>query len=439
MAPLVIPEELLLEQTKDNKKEILRLIKERILQNKTANPNNLRDGLPKPFLYGDEIFKIKNVSEFGRSGKTLQLGRVTDAKKIREAMLRAMTDKTGAARKTAYGRGARKLFANQEDHHILFRTLLDKFYENLDPDDAAELTAHLARRGSPTGNVIENLQGVDIDLHDSKSADSIHQWARNMGIDSKSFPDLTGLDFDARTAALDEWLDLVEQPLLEKTAETLAKQDLRRYGKDGLPKPTKGFKDRPSGITKEDWLEYLNNQRQNVKARANLLDKYPILDVDLDSPDIRPELKARYQKALDLVPEEDLNLFKSLTPEVTQLGGKLGGERTLIRRTGHLLKDRIGNVIRPIKGVVRPIIGAAPYVGAGLAIEGAYSGITRAAENPTAENIGYAAGKTLAAGLEIDPTGITPTIVDTATETFLTPEGRKNWKDARDRAYFTTM
>ena len=130
---------------------------------------------------------------------------------------------------------------------------------------------------------------------------------------------------------------------------------------------------------------------------------------------------------------------KNFGSAVTEVGGRLGGERTLLRHTGHLIRDYIGDVMRPVGKVAKPIIGAAPYVGIGLAIEGAYSGITRAAENPTAENIGYAAGKTLAAGLEVDPTGITPTIVDTATETFLTPEGRKNWKDARDRAYFTTM
>ena len=194
MAPLVIPEKYLTKQTKDNKEEILKLIKERILQNKKTNPKNLREGLPKPFLYGDEIVQIKNVSAFARGEKNVQVGRITEAKKVREALLRAMTDETGAAAKTAYGRGARKLFKNQEDHHIIFRNLLDNFYENLDPDDAAELTAHLARRGSPAGNVIENLQGIDIDLHDSKMPGALHQWARNMGIDSKSFPDLTNLE-----------------------------------------------------------------------------------------------------------------------------------------------------------------------------------------------------------------------------------------------------
>ncbi len=315
MAPLVIPEKYLTKQTKDNKEEILKLIKERILQNKKTNPKNLREGLPKPFLYGDEIVQIKNVSAFARGEKNVQVGRITEAKKVREALLRAMTDETGAAAKTAYGRGARKLFKNQEDHHIIFRNLLDNFYENLDPDDAAELTAHLARRGSPAGNVIENLQGIDIDLHDSKMPGSLHQWARNMGIDSKSFPDLTNLDLDARTAAIDDWLDLIEEPLLDRTAATLSRQDYRRWGTDGLPKPTKGFKDRPNAISKEAWKEYLTNQRENVKARANLLDKYPILAEDLDSPNIRPELKARYEKALSLVPEDELKTFKALTSE----------------------------------------------------------------------------------------------------------------------------
>ena len=361
MAPLVIPEELLTTQTKDNKAEIIRLIKERILQNKKTNPKNLREGLPKPFLYGEEVFEIKNVSEFGRTGKKLQLGRQTNAKKIREALLRAMTDQTGAARKTAYGRGARKLFRNQEDHHIIFRTLIDNFYKNLPEDQAAELTAHLARRGSPVGNVIENLQGIDIDFHDSKDPSSIHQWARNMGIDSKSFPDLTNLDLDARTVAIDEWLDLIEQPLLDKTAETLAKQDLRRYPK-GLPKGN--FRDRPNSMTKEGWLEFLTNQRENVKARANLLDKYPILDIDLDSPDIRPELKARYQKALSLVPEEAKQQWKALSPRQALEAGEWLSDNELAReikanKNKELITDtgrRLGGLDSKIKGKFNPVV-----------------------------------------------------------------------------------
>ena len=171
---VLLDEKYLIEQTDDNKDYIFKRIKEQIAKNKKKYPNwrerphILREGLPKPFLYGNEIVQIKNVSAFGRGEKNIQLSRQTGAKKIREALLRAMTDKTGAAAKTAYGRGARKLFANQEDHHILFRTLLDNFYRDLPEDQAAELTAHLSRRGSPFGNVIENLQGLDIDLHDSK-------------------------------------------------------------------------------------------------------------------------------------------------------------------------------------------------------------------------------------------------------------------------------
>ena len=372
---VLLDEKYLIEQTDDNKDYIFKRIKEQIAKNKKKYPNwrerphILREGLPKPFLYGNEIVQIKNVSAFGRGEKNIQLGRQTGAKKIREALLRAMTDKTGAAAKTAYGRGARKLFANQEDHHILFRTLIDNFYKNLPEDQAAELTAHLARRGSPVGNVIENLQGLDIDLHDSKMPGSLHQWARDMNIDSKSFPDLSNLDFDARTAALDDWLDLIEEPLLDRTATILSRQDYRRYGTKGLPKTLSG-KDRPTSITKKDWLEFLYNQRENVKARSNLLDKYPILAEDLDSPNIRPELKAKYEKALSLVPEGDVQKFKALTKaqeiqaidwvndpdirktlgkptgEVTELGARLGGIGDTITPQPHLLKNTIRNITK---------------------------------------------------------------------------------------------
>lgn len=380
---LLLDEKYLLEQTDDNKNYIINRIKEKIADNKKKYPNwrerphILREGLPKPFLYGNEIVQIKNVSAFGRGDKNIQLGRQTDAKKIREALLRAMTDKTGAATKTPYGRGARKLFANQEDHHIVFRTLIDNFYKNLPEDQAAELTAHLARRGSPVGNVIENLQGLDIDLHDSKMPGSLHQWARDMNIDSKSFPDLSNLDFDARTAALDDWLDLIEEPLLDRTATILSRQDYRRYGTKGLPKTLSG-KDRPTNITKNDWLEYLTNQRENVKARANLLDKYPILAEDLDSPNIRPELKARYKKALSLVPEEELKTFKALTSEqeahalawfndpeyrktlgkptgeVTEVGRRLGGIGDTISTKANLFKDYTSNIIKKSGAVIQP-------------------------------------------------------------------------------------
>ena len=372
---VLLDEKYLIEQTDDNKDYIFKRIKEQIAKNKKKYPNwrerphILREGLPKPFLYGNEIVQIKNVSAFGRGEKNIQLSRQTGAKKIREALLRAMTDKTGAAAKTAYGRGARKLFANQEDHHILFRTLLDNFYRDLPEDQAAELTAHLARRGSPVGNVIENLQGLDIDLHDSKMPGSLHQWARDMNIDSKSFPDLSNLDFDARTAALDDWLDLIEEPLLDRTATILSRQDYRRYGTKGLPKTLSG-KDRPTSIAKKDWLEFLYNQRENVKARANLLDKYPILAEDLDSPNIRPELKAKYEKALSLVPEGDVQTFKALTKaqeiqaidwvndpdirklagkptgEVTELGRRLGGIGDTITPQPHLLKNTIKNITK---------------------------------------------------------------------------------------------
>jgi len=409
MSPLVIPEKLLLEQTKENKKKIIDLIKDRILQNKKTNPNNLREGLPKPFLYGEEVFEIKDVSAFGRGEKNIRLGRQTDAKKIREAMLRAMTDQTGAARKTAYGRGARKLFKNQEDHHIIFRTLLDKFYKDLPEDQAAELTAHLARRGSPVGNVIENLQGLDIDLHDSKLPGSLHQWARDMNIDSKSFPDLSKLDFDARTVAIDEWLNLIEQPLLDRTATILSRQDYRRYGDKGLPKGN--FTDRPSGITKKDWLEFLTNQRENVKARANLLDKYPILDIDLDSPDIRPELKARYEKALSLLPEEVKQQWSALSPRdakqagallsanefkgaidttTTEVGKRLGGvdsRITIPKQSNHLLSDTVQEAMSVAKkgGTGAKIFKALPFVSVGTGMLLA-PGIVRAAEERQEEN-----------------------------------------------------
>ena len=67
------------------------------------------------------------------------------------------------------------------------------------------------------------------------------------------------------------------------------------------------------------------------------------------------------------------------------------------------------------------------------------SGISKAVEDPTPENIAYATGKTAAAVLEVDPTGITPTIVDTATESFFTEEGRKNWRGLSSKSDFSSL
>ena len=71
MAPLVIPEELLLEKTTDSVEEIRKLIKARILENKKKFPKwktdktLLRTGLPKPFLFGGKIVSISGANEFG--------------------------------------------------------------------------------------------------------------------------------------------------------------------------------------------------------------------------------------------------------------------------------------------------------------------------------------------------------------------------------------
>ena len=102
-------------------------------------------------------------------------------------------------------------------------------------------------------------------------------------------------------------------------------------------------------------------------------------------------------------------------------------------------KRLLTSTYRAVAPVAEPVLKTIPYVSLGLAVEGMRSGITKAAEDPTLENVAYAAGKTAALGLEIDPTGITPTIVDTATETFFTPEGRKNWRGLSAKYDFSTL
>jgi len=137
-----------------------------------------RIGIPKLFVGDKQVFltsvgkylgdKIKNVGFTSSS---------SESHKQREASLKKMTSTSGEV--TKYGRSARDLNQNQEDHHILFRTLFEPFYEGRSEKEAEELTEFFVQQHAPLGNVLANLQAVDKEFHKGL----IHTIAKEMNIE----------------------------------------------------------------------------------------------------------------------------------------------------------------------------------------------------------------------------------------------------------------
>ena len=330
LGPLEIPANLLKEDTSSNRKKIRNLIKERIDYNKDQKPPlPYRDGLPVGKLkIGDKEVSIGSVTQYARGKGNPTLDTVGDTGKVREGSLLKQTSKTGAVKKTQYGRGARGLAEGMQDHHIRFRTLFEPFYEGLNEKDARELTEWFVQGKSPLGNVIENLEGVDADLH-SELERSIHQWAkenqlqvdafskeewqagaRNIdpktglvrgGADGELFIDpkkgmatlkaegarpipqakspYIGGDLNNRKNAAKLYLDTIEEPLLNKTAEILEEQDLRYAANDPNHKPKtkaqwlkKWDESTTAGARTSEWLEDVADKNPNLDVKMSDID-----------------------------------------------------------------------------------------------------------------------------------------------------------------------
>ena len=349
------------EQNKDKLKSYIRnwINKEK----KAGTPEKEIRKQLKPFMVGDKKVEIQKFSKFYNNEAT-NIGLQFDAdayrarKNIREEYLKRMTDKTGAAQQVRYGAGnkARGLLKGQQDHHMRFRTLFQPFYEGLDEADAEELTRWFAEGESPLGNVAENLEGIDSDLH-QELQDSLHVWAKDNQIDVKpytqeqwskfdektkrmvpnqrniktdrktgsliaqggadgeiidtgqkglagpelppdmkarktssaKFPNFEGTSLNNRKNAARLWLNTIEEPLMDKTAEIMARQDAR-YS-DTLP----DYK----GMSKDEWSNKFKNDARNVAARSRILEDNPGLKAsDLDSADVSPTLAKRVTSGL---------------------------------------------------------------------------------------------------------------------------------------------
>ena len=321
----------------DNKSGLKKYIQNYINKQLEAGVSRkaIRDTL-KPFKVGDKQIEITQFNQYldGKQKSITFYDSANRAKKnAREALLETMGDKTGAAAATKYGRTARNLPKGQQDHHLLFRTLFDPFYEGLDAKQSKELTQWFVENNAALGNVLENLEGVDSDLH-QEAWDSIHTWAKDNQIDVKpftkeqaakglsnrritkdgktiiaggaggevidtgkvipnlqgpeipeninirkvkgaKFPNFADMPFNARLTAAKEWLDLIQEPLLEKTASILEIQD-SRYAKAD-----------PNFVAKNkaQWMDKWTQGFENAAARARILADNPnITAADLDSP-----------------------------------------------------------------------------------------------------------------------------------------------------------
>ena len=92
-----------------------------------------------------------------------------------------------ARRKFEVAQASLKFGQELEDHHVIFRNLLEPFYEALSDSEAKKLTDYLLLElDTPSGNVLANLQALDVKLHQFVE-DSIHQWAKENGLQNRPF------------------------------------------------------------------------------------------------------------------------------------------------------------------------------------------------------------------------------------------------------------
>jgi len=229
-----------------------------------------------------------------------------------------------ARRKFEVAQAAKKFGQELEDHHVIFRNLLEPFYEGLSDSEAKKLTDFLLLElDTPSGNVLANLQALDVKLHQFVE-DSVHQWAKENNLQVKPFtkdewlqgkatnflddgtvlgdaggqvvdtgkvskhkyltPELPKnikvkpastakqLYFGAmdggkfgkyRQKALEEYIGLIKEPLFNKTAEALEIQDVQRLKVD------------PNYVakTKKQWLTHFADSAANtVEDAQGLMD-----------------------------------------------------------------------------------------------------------------------------------------------------------------------
>ena len=341
-----------------------------------------------------------------------------------------------------------------ESHH---KGGLDKYYGKIkgwDDDDIYQLHNSLAKRNRYLGNHPKNRLQLDSSTHQGRARQNV-VWDESIHgrIDAK----------DLSPAEFDQYIDdLIIENITDN--DVLPKQSLIPDDADFL-NATSDDIDRIGDMLDSDYD--LADEFTNKPVNKNLL-----WEGKTKSPKVTNFIKNNKaneafwpEDTLDALKNQDLDRLVAIEKEIPLIkeaamqdalkSGKTLQQWQAIAKNGEngangakkvinmkrLLP--VTNVARKtanfVKPVAKPVLKWAPIVGTAMAIEGMNSAISKAADDPTAENIAYATGKTVAAGLELDPTGITPTIVDTATETFFTPEGRKNWRGLSAKYDFSSL
>tara|TARA_R100001443_G_C3343546_1_gene175033 strand:- start:66 stop:1442 length:1377 start_codon:yes stop_codon:yes gene_type:complete len=280
---------------------------------------------------------------------------------------------------------------------------------------------------------------------------------RNAAI-AKRLSKLTGIKFDkGHIFAL--FSDGTNDPAAQ-IAELLS-ENRGKGGIDNIPKNLADIIDTPKNW-QQSAFEFVNRQTGGTSGSGLPVDNFgkSLSDGDIASiarhganPD--QVVASKWKKVFDAIEDAELAKANNTIPEyLSKIQSRVDPVTRTYKQTKPVLKQapkgnllslvkqktgRVLDIASPVIKTVEPVLKVAPYVGTAIAIEGARSGISKAAQEPTAENVAYATGKSAAAILELDPTGITPTLVDTATETFLTKEGRENLKKNADKYDFSTL
>ena len=424
-------------ETKEGKAAIRSYIKKYINEQLDAglSRDEVRKTL-KPFNVGKKKIEIQKFNQYldkKSSNITLYDSANRAKKNAREGILETMGDKTGSATETKYGRSARNLPIGQQDHHIRFRTLFEPFYDGLDEADAKELTKWFVQGKSPLGNVIENLEGIDSDLHQELET-SLHTWAKDQQIDVKGFtkdewsagnrniqngivrggadneviearktprakfPNFEGTNLNNRKNAARLWLNTIEEPLLNKTAEIMEQQDVRYAKKDPNYKPK----------NKTQWLDKWDQSTSNAAARSTIMEDNPGVKVsDLDSADVSPTLAKRVKSGISGVGGK-LNTADSVAQIIG--GNPIGGGFGLLmqqpafhKQIGKVLGERLaksGAKLIPGVGMTMGTLEAAGYASQGR--------LTQAGISTFSAIIGEVPGigDVLSAGADLLNTGI---------------------------------
>ena len=304
-----IPKKYLKEDTPANRKAIKELIKAHMEANK-AKGLSLRLGLPLSIDIGGTRVSIKGATKSIKTGKLVSFLEVKDGPDIREDYLKRMTSKKGGSTPSQYGLGKRAgLIKGMEDHHIRSRTIFEPFFEGLNDADAEDLAEWFVENESPLGNVLENLEGVDADLHQYQPG-SIHKTLRYHNLEPAPNPDgvsnvvvskdgrinvkggsdintierisdararapsFKGMNLEERKRAAAVWLNYNEEPMLNYTAHVMEKQDIRRFGENS-----------PKAKSTLEWKYKWKNDAKIAAARSNIIERAVEEGVDLTAKD----------------------------------------------------------------------------------------------------------------------------------------------------------